>query len=420
VTAVEGRQFGRYRVVATLGRGAMGEVFAAVDDVLGREVAIKTLRGGDRPTSRLIDERFKNEARAIASLAHPGVVQLFDVDVAADPPFLVMERVAGPSLAERLEDGPLPIDEVRALGVQIARAIAAAHELGIVHRDVKPANILAAGPGRWKLADFGVAHVPDSSLTLTGQFVGSPAYAAPEALTRGELGPAADVYGLGAVLYQAASGRWPRSEPSSPGIAALLAPPPPLRGFAPQVPAELAGAIERALAPDATDRPTAEEMARAIAGELPAIATTAPAMLAPIATRGPASAWRARAPWIGVGVALVIGIGIGLGHRGGDRDLARGSATSATSAAAPWATDPVTPDLGTTIDVTPPPGLGGKAARDWDKLVQRLQGQDFRGGRDKLDEFERKYGRSPETAALAAQLDALGWIPGGHGKHRDD
>src|SRR5437868_5415078 len=122
-------QFGRYRVTRTLGSGAMGEVYEAVDDVLGREVAIKTLKG--EQGALLLDERFKLEARAIAQLSHPGVVQVFDIDLAAEPPYLVMERVAGPSLAEQLKAGALA--DVVPLGIQIARALAAAHAAGIVH-----------------------------------------------------------------------------------------------------------------------------------------------------------------------------------------------------------------------------------------------------------------------------------------------
>jgi tRNA A-37 threonylcarbamoyl transferase component Bud32 len=430
VTEVEGRQFGRYRVVATLGRGAMGEVYAAIDDVLGREVAIKTLRGVNGELSaRMFDERFRHEARAIASLAHPGVVQVFDVDIAASPPFLVMERVAGPSLAARLDDGPLAIDEVRALGVQIGHALAAAHERGIVHRDVKPANILAAGAGRWKLADFGVAHVPDSSLTLTGQFVGSPAYAAPEALTRGQLGPPGDVYGLGAVLYQAACGRWPRSEPSSPGIAALLAPPPSLIGLAPHVPPALAAAIERALDPDPTKRPTAAELAAALAGErvlptpLPAPAAAVSLPAPTVAPMHAAAAWRHRAPWIAVGVALLIGIAIGVGQRGGSG----GSATVTPASVVP-PVEPAWSPLGAgsedgLITARTPPNLTGKSGKDWDKIVQKLYNHDLAEARDKLAEFERKYGRSAETADLAAQLDRFaaqpGWSRGRRGKHDD-
>src|SRR5258706_14587483 len=106
--------FGRYKVTGKLGSGAMGEVYAAVDEVLGRQVAIKTLRGERSGLgARLLDERFRLEARAIAALTHPGIVQLFDIDLSADPPFLVMERVTGPSLKERLEQGSMPADEVR-------------------------------------------------------------------------------------------------------------------------------------------------------------------------------------------------------------------------------------------------------------------------------------------------------------------
>src|SRR5262249_57757869 len=110
--------FGRYRVTGTLGTGAMGEVFSAVDEALGREVAVKTLRGHrSELAARILDERFRLEARAIAALHHPGVVQVFDIDLSADPPYLVMERVAGPSLRERLATGALGLDGLRALSI---------------------------------------------------------------------------------------------------------------------------------------------------------------------------------------------------------------------------------------------------------------------------------------------------------------
>jgi eukaryotic-like serine/threonine-protein kinase len=159
-SVAKAHSFGRFRVTKTLGAGAMGEVYLATDDLLGREVAIKTLRGASGLAARFIDERFRNEARAIAQLTDPGVVQVFDIDLAAEPPYLVMERVAGPALSERLASGPLPADELVPLGIQIARALAAAHAVNVIHRDVKPSNILGAGPGTWKLADFGVAPRP--------------------------------------------------------------------------------------------------------------------------------------------------------------------------------------------------------------------------------------------------------------------
>jgi hypothetical protein len=171
--------------------------------------------------------------------------------------------MAGPSLKERFEAGPLAANELRALGIQIARALAAAHAAGIVHRDVKPANILVAGPSAWKLADFGVAHVPDSSLTMTGQFIGSPAYAPPEALVRGQSTEAGDVFGLGATLYYGAAGRWPRADATTSG---LLAPVPSVRTLAPDLPEDLIATIDHAVEIEPDRRPTAAELADALAG----------------------------------------------------------------------------------------------------------------------------------------------------------
>ena len=255
--------FGRYKVTSTLGSGAMGHVYAAVDEVLGRPVAVKTLRNEHSgAAARMFDERFRLEARAVAALNHPAIVQVYDLDLAANPPFLVMERMAGPSLSETIKAGPLAHGELRALGIQIARALAAAHAAGIVHRDVKPANILGGGPGVWKLADFGVAHVPDSSLTMTGQFIGSPAYAPPEALIRGESTAAGDVFGLGATLYYAAAGTWPRARAET---SALLAPIPSVRTLAPSLPDDLVATIDRAVELEPARRPNAVQLAEALA-----------------------------------------------------------------------------------------------------------------------------------------------------------
>jgi len=366
VGVAEAHSFGRYRVTGTLGRGAMGEVFAATDDVLGREVAIKTLHAG-------ANERFRQEARAIAALAHPGVVQVFDIDVTAEPPYLVMERVTGPSLKERLAHGRLPIDEVRALGIQIARALAAAHAAGIVHRDVKPANILAAGPGRWKLADFGVAHVPDSSLTMTGQFVGSPAYAPPEALVAGQTGTAGDVFGLGATLYEAATGRWPRTGETTGG---LLAPVPPLRDRVPDVPAELATVIERAVAIDAVKRPSASELADLLAGP-------------PARPAAKAVHW---IPWA-IGGAVVIVVLVIAATRGGSKP---------GDAPAPAVQPSLAPD-----DPRTPDELDEKRDKEWHKILDEVRKRHFDGARKKLDDWERKFGPTPDSQDLKSQLDAL-------------
>jgi tRNA A-37 threonylcarbamoyl transferase component Bud32 len=387
--------FGRYRVTKTLGAGAMGEVYEAVDDVLGREVAIKTLRGESGVTARFIDDRFRNEARAIAQFSHPGVVQVFDIDLSADPPYLVMERVSGPSLAERIKQAPLPPAELVALGIQIARALAAAHGAGVVHRDVKPANILGAGAA-WKLADFGVAHVPDSSLTMTGQFVGSPAYAPPEALVKGVSAPAGDVYGLGATLYEAAVGRWPRKEAQG----ALLAPVPPLAQLAPHVPAHVAHAIDRAIAMESAQRPTANELADLLAAvahdAVPAGAATPPRGVA-VASAPRALRWQ---PWA-IGGAIVLVIVIAIAMRGDKQ-------------ASPSLAPPVGPALGTPagppldhVEVHYPPNLGGKSGRDFERVVDKIYKQDFDAALRELDKWEDKYGKRDETIDLRDQLQRV-------------
>jgi len=406
----EAHSFGRYRVTGTLGVGGMGEVYAAVDEVLGREVAVKTLRGKHSGlAARLLDDRFRQEARAIASLSHPGVVQVFDIDLTAEPPYLVMERVAGPTLKERLAGGPLGASELRALGIQIARALAAAHVAGIVHRDVKPANILAAGAGMWKLADFGVAHIPDSEITMTGQFVGSPAYAPPEALVRGQTGPEGDIYGLGATLYEAAAGRWPRLDATS---GALFAPVASLRDHAPTLPADVIAVIDRAVSIEPGARPTAAELADALAG-----ATSTPGLAAPAEPVTPTSAmslpgaaplvtprrWR---PWAIAGAALAVLIVIIAAARS-----QRGPATtSPMDPLAPMSrpADPVRdPDQPRQITARPPRGMDGKAAKDWNKIVDKLYEHRFSEARRKLIEFEHKYRESPETTDLREQLEAM-------------
>jgi len=376
----EARQFGRYRVTGTLGTGAMGDVFTAVDDVLGREVAIKTLKTAEGFTARMLDERFRQEARAIAQLSHPGVVQVFDLDLAADPPYLVMERVAGPSLATRLDAGRLGADALVPLGIQIARALAAAHAAGIVHRDVKPANILGAGDRTWKLADFGVAHVPDSSLTITGQFVGSPAYAPPEALLQGLSAPAGDIYGLGATLYEAAAGRWPRAE----ARGALLAPVPPLATLVPALPHALAEAIDRAVALEHARRPSAAELAELIANAGAQPVPVTPPVRATPTIRAPHN----RTIAIAVGVLALV-IVVAIATRGSSRSNAR---------AIPAASELV---------ATPPANLNGKSAKEWNHIVDELRRGHVDGARHHLDDFERHFGETPETRSLRDRLDAL-------------
>lgn len=204
---------GRYRLGTQLGRGAMGTVWSAHDEVLGRPVAVKEVLlppGIPEAEADVLRERSLREARAIAALSHPNVVTLYDVVREGGAPFVVMELVASHSLAELLRTGPVPVPRVITIGAAVAAALQAAHVAGITHRDVKPGNVLVAHDGRIKLTDFGIARNPaDQTMTATGLMLGSPAYIAPEVASGGQVSPAADLWGLGATLFAAVEGRPP-------------------------------------------------------------------------------------------------------------------------------------------------------------------------------------------------------------------
>ena len=204
---------GRYRLGEVLGRGTMGTVWSAHDEVLGRPVAVKEVLlppGIPDAEADSLRERTLREARTIAALSHPNVVTLYDVVREDAAPFVVMELVASRSLAELLLAGALPAQQVIAVGAAVAAALQAAHAAGITHRDVKPGNVLMAHDGRIKLTDFGIARNPaDQTLTATGLMLGSPAYIAPEIASGGPVNPGADLWGLGATLFAAVEGRPP-------------------------------------------------------------------------------------------------------------------------------------------------------------------------------------------------------------------
>lgn len=218
---------GRYRLGEVLGRGGMADVHRATDTVLAREVAVKLLRStADQASDRA---RFTAEARTLAGLSHRGLVTVLDAGVDEEHPFLVMELVEGPTLGARLADGPLPAAEAARIGQQVADALSYAHGRGVVHRDVKPGNVLLAPDGRVKLADFGIARLIGDTVrhTQTGTAVGTAAYLAPEQVRGEELDTSVDVWSLGLVLLEALTGE--RAYPGSPtesAMARLHRPPP--------------------------------------------------------------------------------------------------------------------------------------------------------------------------------------------------
>ncbi|WP_411089220.1 protein kinase domain-containing protein [Streptomyces sp. 061-3] len=202
---------GRYRIVARLGRGGMGEVWRGVDEVLGRPVAVKFLLNQRADEAAIA--RFHLEARTAAQLSHPHVVAVYDTGTDLERHYLVTEFLDGRSLAEELAArGPLLPPRVAGIGGQVADALAAAHGQGVVHRDVKPGNLLLASDGTVKVGDFGIAHFTDEStagLTLKGQIIGTSAYLAPERAVGQPAGPPADMYALGCVLYELLLGHPP-------------------------------------------------------------------------------------------------------------------------------------------------------------------------------------------------------------------
>ena len=220
-TGEESRQrIGRYEVIKTIGKGAMGVVYKARDPLLDRVVAVKTImspQGQGRRVRSAFLERFQREAKAAAKMQHPAIVTIFDVglDEELGAPFMVLEYLPGESLADRLDRVRFPLARSVQISLDLASALSFAHRQRIVHRDVKPANVLHAGDNRWKLADFGIARMPDSDLTQVGIFMGTPGYSPPEAIREGRYTPQADVFAWGAVFYELLSGRIPYEGPDT-------------------------------------------------------------------------------------------------------------------------------------------------------------------------------------------------------------
>ena len=213
-----GQTISHYRVIGKLGAGGMGVVYEAEDIRLQRRVALKFLPD-NLAHDRIALQRFKREAHAASSLNHPGICTIYEVEEHDGKPVMVMELLEGESLKERIRSGPVPADELLDLGIQASDALAAAHAKGIIHRDIKPANIFMAGPGRVKILDFGLAkaipsHRPEiesdeESLTVEGVIAGTTAYMSPEQVRGEEIDARSDVFSLGVVLYEAATGRRP-------------------------------------------------------------------------------------------------------------------------------------------------------------------------------------------------------------------
>jgi eukaryotic-like serine/threonine-protein kinase len=427
---------GRYALGAPLGCGGMAQVYAARDLQLERPVAVKILRSGlSDPRAR---ERFAHEARMAAAFVHPHSVAVYDVGEEDQRPYLVMELVEGRDLQELLAaDGPLPLGEALRIGDEILDALGAAHAEGLVHRDVKPGNVLIRQDGAVKLADFGIAKAAEATaeLTPTDQVLGTPKYLSPEQTSGRRATARSDQYAAGVILYEMLAGDVPfaGATPVATALAHQRQPVPPLVGRAPNVPADVAAVVERALEKDpaarfpdeatmrraleraGADAAPTEPIARTKVLPVPDVSTErllVPAGRAEVPTRRrparrePQSRPRALVA-AGLVGAVVITTGIGLamlrdsdpptrpgGAGAADAaGLTDADATTPTAAVPPTTVEPRT--ISEILDLMrfSPSSFGPKGDELFDKLVRISAGEQV------------------ETAQLAAELDT--WIENG-------
>jgi uncharacterized membrane protein YgcG len=328
---VDGLLVDRYRLITRIGAGGMGEVWRAEDLLLRRVVAVKTLRAGqgDDGEHRV---RFRAEARAAARLSHPGIAAIHDFGELSDSAWIVMELVEGDPLSRVLQRaGRLSVEQTLDLVAQVAAALSAAHAAGVVHRDIKPGNLLVRADDVVKVTDFGIATTADAvPLTQTGQVIGTPGYLSPEQAAGGPASPQSDLYALGVVAYECVSGLRPfaAENPVAELLAHLQATPPDLPA---DVPPPVRSLVLRLLSKQPADRPADAETLRAEVGEArralvgtgPGPSVSAAPGVRPVHRRassaGPTSRQTQR--WAVRGAALLLALlAVGLGLLDGSED----------------------------------------------------------------------------------------------------
>ena len=333
---------GRYELRGILGRGGMALVYDGWDTRLHRSVAVKLLLPS---LVRNVEDRlhFELEARAAGAFSHPHIVAVHDVGEDDGIPFIVLERLAGPSLDVRIAQGPVSQTMVRMVLDDVLAALTVAHAAGVLHRDIKPGNVVFASTGTAKLADFGIAKSAQGGITATGHVLGTMAYLSPERLLGKPAGPVDDLYALGVLGYEALTGRRPymHDNPGALAHAILHEDPPPLVALRPDVDPALAAVIERATARDPAERfYSAGAMQAALRGQLPSVSARRPAtrvMAVPlpppaVATRtAPPRLTRSRRTWLSIGaIAAAFILAIGLFALGSAQPMSPRPATDPT------------------------------------------------------------------------------------------
>ena len=337
---------GRYELAELVGTGGMSSVFKARDRLLERNVALKVLHEHYTDDDQYV-ERFRREARAVAQLSHPNIVTVIDRGEDGGRQFIVFELVEGRTLREVLdEEGRLPVRHALEIALQVARGLAFAHEQGLVHRDVKPQNVILNGDGRAKVTDFGIARSLDvKGVTQTGTVLGTSNYISPEQAQGGEVDGATDVYSLGVVLYELLAGDVPFSGESFVAVAMrhVSEPPPSVLERRPDVPARVAHAVDRALEKDPAARfPTMDAFAAELQACLTALGPepdTDPTLVRQEPVLRESRRRTARAgggrrvlplALVGLGVALLaLAVAVLLVSRPGDHHTKRGSKPAA-------------------------------------------------------------------------------------------
>jgi serine/threonine protein kinase len=271
---------GRYEVGDVLGFGATAEVCEGWDTRLSRPVAIKLLRRG-LSSQADVRQRFEIEARAAAALNHSNIVRVYDIGNHNETPFIVMERLPGDTLGDQIALGPLPQAQACAALRSVLAALAVAHDAGMLHRDIKPGNLLIAQSGTVKVADFGIVKTATSVHTTTGHIVGTLAYMSPDRVGGKPASVDDDLYAVGVVGYEALTGRKPFSQEDIMPLAQAIIEgcPPPVKELRPDIDPALADVIERAMSPDPLRRfGSADAMRRALIGEKIALVSPVPAI----------------------------------------------------------------------------------------------------------------------------------------------
>jgi eukaryotic-like serine/threonine-protein kinase len=427
---------GRYRVVRRLGRGGMATVFLAVDERLARKVALKRLHS-DSPEDAA--SRFAREARLGAALNHPNLVAVYDAVADGDGVLIVMEYVPGRNLAQLLSEGALELDRALRVLRATAAAIDHAHAHGIVHRDVKPANVLIRDDGQTKLADLGVAKaLEDTALTDTNVALGTPTYMSPEQLAGKRAGPATDVYSLGLIAFESLSGERARtgSTPLEQARQAEIEPPPDLRRVRTDLPAAAAGVLKQALDRRPDRRPgSAEAFVRNLETALrgrPDATATVPQAAPPIGQAPPGRATDGKSPArlyafaaiaaVAVAIAAIVMLAGGgdSGPATGDRASGDGPARQAESvggeptggdASIPAATDDeaAAPTSGETETAegpaSPPPGDPATAVEQFYELS--AAGDTKEAWELATGNFRSQLGGYSSFAAQMADLESI-------------